>query len=505
MERETSCNDMRRMEEAKEDNWCWDWTTKGNEASVFGPKMSMVLFNWFNWFTGAVAVFGTRKLNGGHFYWEMQTGPHMHFGTGWGVDNPVPDELNDFMMFGVGTKETRVSSDHADNLIGETDQSWGLDSRGQIWHNGQRQEYLPQADGPSIIGVYFDGAQGTISFSVNGNCPKVAFEGLDAVKKDIFPIVASTIYKSELFLLKQRCDYPSLSDRCRSVITQRIIHPSQTRTLGLPRTVESYVNEELELPHGLKRGANDINGLETAKWIIDMHSVWYVDTTKDRRRRVIVWLLRMAEKLIKECNIMHRWYFMEKNISEELSALYDYWWISRCNGTIRTCMKRILSQIKTFEGKTDPNCFYWFPTLQKQIIHSTSKSPPLEQIRRDSLDGTLLRSLGTLGLGRSVQENPLFGSGQRERDLCVLRGIQSSVRTVNNHSESSAEQCHRVLRKQWAEFRSRYQEPWEKLAEKEAAKEMLWKMIRFFHKEQPLGVTYIRTCCYMCEVFSREN
>lgn len=497
---------MRRMMEAKDDNWCWDRETKGEDAAIYGPTMNMVLFNWFNWFCGTTAVLGTRRLNGGHYYWEMQTGPDLHLTSTWNV-NPFPNELNDYMMFGIGTRNARVSSIDTKHLIGETDQSWGLDNLGQVWHKGQKRPYVPPFGGPSVIGIYFNGIQGTLSFSVDGYCPQIAFEGLNDVKEDLFPMIGSTIYKSELFMIRQKKDYTSLLDMCRSVITKRIVHPNQCRMLELPLELEDYVNEELELPQGMKRGIHDMNGLESAKWAIDMHSSWYVETAADRSRKIILWLLNIITKVINEADRMRDWYFIEKNISQDLAILFDYYWITKCNTTIVARKKKILSWIKPFEDQRKVKHLQWFPGGQNKLLFNIPKSIPPYIVIRDSEDAPLLKAV-LKGPQRNCVEPPVFGSGQAERDLCILRGIQSSLKIIRNYYVRSSMAINLQLQEDYIHsnksFTSKskignaqHNQDWVLI------RSMLWKMIIFPHVKQVPGITYIRTCCYLCEILSR--
>ena len=498
---------MNTMRGGKEDNWCWDRESKGQDTAIFGPIMNMVLFNWFNWFSGTTAVFGTKRLNGGNFYWELQTGPDLHLTPEWNF-NPLPAELDDYMMFGVGTKNARVSSDGAVHLIGETDQSWGLDNKGFIWHNGQQRSYLPPFGGPSRIGVCFNGTQGKLSFSVNGRCPGVAFEGLDQIKENIFPMVSSTIYKSELVLLQRKTDYLSLLDRCRRVITKSLVHPSQTRMLELPLSLEEYVDEDLSLPKGIERGIHDVNGLETAKWTIEMHQSWYAETYSQKNNRVTIWLVNMIKKVLEEAGKMHQWYFIEKSITRELTTIFDYYWITKCISRIDAIRKRVLPSIKPLEEKTKLNVLYQFPLIWNRVIPQDFIIPPLV-VRKDAEDAFLLSNLMEIPhRGFPVVEPPVFGSNQLSRDLCILRGIQSSVKIVRNYyTRLSMEYCKKLNcnKRSSTKFPAMTFEANidQTMQDIESIKNMLWKMIIFPYVKQPLGITYIRTCCYICEILSR--
>ena len=45
------------------------------------------------------------------------------------------------MMFGIGTKNARLHVDAFVNMLGETDESWGLSHKGILWHGGNYRQY----------------------------------------------------------------------------------------------------------------------------------------------------------------------------------------------------------------------------------------------------------------------------------------------------------------------------------------------------------------------------
>eukprot|EP00091_Calanus_sinicus_P013703 TRINITY_DN30428_c0_g1_i1.p1 TRINITY_DN30428_c0_g1~~TRINITY_DN30428_c0_g1_i1.p1 ORF type:complete len:123 (-),score=12.43 TRINITY_DN30428_c0_g1_i1:24-392(-) len=74
-----------------------------------------------NWSNGTAGVRGTRVLNGGRFYWEINVSQRI-FGTS--------------MMFGIGTRKARLHVDAFVNMLGEDENSWGLSHKGLLWHGG---------------------------------------------------------------------------------------------------------------------------------------------------------------------------------------------------------------------------------------------------------------------------------------------------------------------------------------------------------------------------------
>ena len=53
-----------------EDHWSWNKNDKSHEVRLYGPKQRIAHFHP-NWSNGTAGVRGTRILNGGRFYWEI--------------------------------------------------------------------------------------------------------------------------------------------------------------------------------------------------------------------------------------------------------------------------------------------------------------------------------------------------------------------------------------------------------------------------------------------------
>ena len=53
-----------------EDHWSWNKNDKSHEVRLYGPKQRIAHFHP-NWSNGTAGVRGTRALNGGRFYWEI--------------------------------------------------------------------------------------------------------------------------------------------------------------------------------------------------------------------------------------------------------------------------------------------------------------------------------------------------------------------------------------------------------------------------------------------------
>jgi hypothetical protein len=62
-----------------DDNWTWNTKDKSHEVRLYGPKHRIAHFHP-NWSNGTAGVRGTRVLNNGRFYWELNVSQRI-FGT----------------------------------------------------------------------------------------------------------------------------------------------------------------------------------------------------------------------------------------------------------------------------------------------------------------------------------------------------------------------------------------------------------------------------------------
>ena len=62
-----------------DDNWTWNTKAKSHEVRLYGPKRRIAHFHP-NWSNGTAGVRGTRVLNNGRYYWELNVSQRI-FGT----------------------------------------------------------------------------------------------------------------------------------------------------------------------------------------------------------------------------------------------------------------------------------------------------------------------------------------------------------------------------------------------------------------------------------------
>lgn len=215
-----------------EDHWTWNRRDKSHEVRLYGPRLRIAHFHP-NWSSGTAGVRGTRILNNGRYYWEVQVSQRI-FGTS--------------MMFGVGTKRARLHVDAFVNLLGEDEHSWGLSHKGLLWHGGKWFYYTKpfRENKATKVGILFDGIAGTITYYKDDKCLGVAFSGLSDIKEPLYPIVCSTAAKTEMALGAMKRDFVNLQDRCRAVILKRIRSENDLEKLNLPNRMKAYLREALQ-------------------------------------------------------------------------------------------------------------------------------------------------------------------------------------------------------------------------------------------------------------------
>ena len=185
---------------------------------------------------------GTRVLNGGRYYWEIAVYPRI-YGTS--------------MMFGIGTKKARLQASHLGlgdelgwgwvNLLGEDEHSWALSHKGLLWHRGEHKQYTKAfTEHPGVvIGLYFDGILGTLTYFKDDVCLGVAFTNLQNVTEPLFPIVCSSAHNTMISVWNMKREYMSLQDRCRAAILSSLCSPGlEIDQLNLPHTVKQFIREE---------------------------------------------------------------------------------------------------------------------------------------------------------------------------------------------------------------------------------------------------------------------
>lgn len=97
----------------------------------------------------------------------------------------------------------------------------------------------------TVIGILFDGIEGTLTYYKDGKCLGVAFKDLHLMKEPLYPIICSTAAKTEVTLCCMRRDYFNLQDRCRAQILKNVTSKSDIDLLLLPKHLKKYLKDEI--------------------------------------------------------------------------------------------------------------------------------------------------------------------------------------------------------------------------------------------------------------------
>ena len=219
------------LRDACPERWTWTNVDKSHEVQLTGRSRRTALFHP-NWSNGTAGVRGSVTLNdgGGARYWEVHLSRRI-FGTS--------------MMFGVGTRRTRLHADAFVNLLGEDDCSWGLSHKGLLWHAGTSRQYTKpfRENEATTIGMLFDPGRGTLVYYKDGRSLGVAFTGLDCITDDLFPVICSTAAKTEMKLTLALRTFDSLQDRCRAAVARLVGRENDIGHLPIPSQIKTYVKE----------------------------------------------------------------------------------------------------------------------------------------------------------------------------------------------------------------------------------------------------------------------
>lgn len=163
------------LENGCEDNWTWSRRHRSKEVVLSGTNDRTVHFHP-NWSKGTAGVQGKRPLNNGRFYWELHVSQRI-FGTS--------------IMFGIGTRRARLHANSFRNILGENEHGWGLSHKGVLWHKGVALLYTDRfkENQATVVGILFDGIEGTLTYYKDGKCLGVAFRGLDKVGPTFLSII----------------------------------------------------------------------------------------------------------------------------------------------------------------------------------------------------------------------------------------------------------------------------------------------------------------------------
>jgi SOCS box./SPRY domain. len=209
----------------------WHWNTEDCSRFVkLGCDFKSASFHPMPHFSMS-GVRGTQVLNNGRYFWELRVSKSM-FVNG--------------VMFGIATRNLPLQISYPAHIT--QNQGWLLSHNGNLWHAQGFTHYTQSFCHNEVtsIGVLFDGISGRLSYYINGRYLGVAFEGLNDVKEDLYPVVFSSSGNTVIALTKMSKEFVNLQDRCRAVILKRIKVKAQIEILHLPTPIKEYLMEPLD-------------------------------------------------------------------------------------------------------------------------------------------------------------------------------------------------------------------------------------------------------------------
>ncbi|KAL8560727.1 hypothetical protein ACOMHN_046410 [Nucella lapillus] len=214
--------------------WRWSMRYKSGEVTLTAPERTTAVFHP-NWSNGTAGVCGTKPINHGVYYWEIQISNRL-FGTS--------------MMFGVATRKACLHMGSFCNLLGKDRHSWALSHKGLAWHKGRSVDFCPPfAENQAVcVGMVYDATEGTLTYYKDGVSLGVAFRGLNLVEEDLYPALCSTAARTEMTLGVTRRAFRSLQDRCRAAVARQLRRVGRAREvekLPLPGALCRYISEDI--------------------------------------------------------------------------------------------------------------------------------------------------------------------------------------------------------------------------------------------------------------------
>ena len=131
------------------------------------------------------------------------------------------------------------------------DEAWMLDTRFSILNQERvrHRRFIPLLRNFStVIGMFLDRQQGTLTYYNDGEPLGVKYRGLEQVEDELFPAILSNI-GVKVTLIRRLRNYHSLQDRCRGAILKELLYKCSTKPntdlLPLPTRMKDFLNDGL--------------------------------------------------------------------------------------------------------------------------------------------------------------------------------------------------------------------------------------------------------------------
>ncbi|EDV27861.1 uncharacterized protein TRIADDRAFT_63704 [Trichoplax adhaerens] len=214
------------IQEAFPDNWTWNIDDKSPDVELCSRREGAYFYtDPVIDSTGTAAVRGSKGFDRGLHYWEV-TLCEPTFGSS--------------VMVGVGTKKAKLRTNNYEyiDILGTDCESWGLNYKGYLFHNGRPTKFTDTFYAGTTIGVLLDMNVGKLSYFKNGSFLGTAFDDLLDINSELYPMIASTAAESEMQLGIRGSKFVSLEDLCRRTV-RRYVDYANIDKLCLPQPIRN--------------------------------------------------------------------------------------------------------------------------------------------------------------------------------------------------------------------------------------------------------------------------
>ena len=190
--------------------------------------------------------YGTDALNSDWHYWEVKLKNTRRNGPSFGLLG------NTILGVTIGKAISDIGEGNNYTMFNE---SWVLDTRFSILNQQRVRHRLVnpfRRKFSTVIGMFLDRQQGTLSYYKNGEPLGVKHRGLDYVKDhELFPVIVSNS-GVKVTLIKRLRSYHNLQDRCRGIILRELLYKCSTKRSkpntdlqALPTRMKEFLNDGL--------------------------------------------------------------------------------------------------------------------------------------------------------------------------------------------------------------------------------------------------------------------
>ncbi|CAF0736182.1 unnamed protein product [Didymodactylos carnosus] len=175
----------------------------------------------------------------------------------------IPAVYGTSIMFGVATKQQKLSCTGFKDLIGTDENGWGLSHNGYLWQNGTCKRYMKplQVLESALIGLLYDSDNDTLSYTINGEHRGIAFKSLKNNNNNCFlyPAISSTSAQS-IVILGHRCKTCStLKENCLRKLRTMVVEHNNNQ-FDLPKhLLQQFNNHEKRLQNSTSYQKDRIN------------------------------------------------------------------------------------------------------------------------------------------------------------------------------------------------------------------------------------------------------